>query len=229
MLARLLAALPSQCAVCRRWQGQPLCEPCVQRFAQPQPRCLRCALPVTGGATQCGECLRQPPPLDACICAVAYAYPWSDCIAHYKFRQQPGWARSLAELLRHAPWVEPALERCDLVLPMPLSHRRLRERGFNQALEIARRLAPAKTDARVLLRIRDTAPQLALSAAERTRNVRNAFALEPARAPGLRGRDVVLVDDVMTSGASLFAAARTLREAGVLRITAVVLARTAKH
>ena len=228
MLAHLLAALPSQCAVCRRWQGQPLCEPCVQRFAQPQPRCHTCALPITGGAAQCGECLQHPPPLDACICAVAYAYPWSDCIARYKFRQQPGWANALAELLRHAPWVEPALERCDLVLPMPLSHQRLRERGFNQALEIARRLAPAKTDARLLLRIRDTAPQLALSAAERTRNVRGAFALEPLRAPGLRGRDIVLVDDVMTSGASLFAAARTLREAGVLRVTAVVLARTAK-
>ena len=214
--------------MCRRWQGQPLCETCIQRFAQPQPRCHTCALPITGGAAQCGECLQHPPPLDACICAVAYAYPWSDCIARYKFRQQPGWANALAELLRHAPWVEPALERCDLVLPMPLSHQRLRERGFNQALEIARRLAPAKTDARLLLRIRDTAPQLALSAAERTRNVRGAFALEPLRAPGLRGRDIVLVDDVMTSGASLFAAARTLREAGVLRVTAVVLARTAK-
>lgn len=228
MLARLLAALPSQCAVCRRWQGQPLCEPCVQRFAQPQPRCRSCALPVTGGAAQCGECLRHPPPLDACICAVAYAYPWSDCIARYKFQQQPGWANALAELLRHAPWVEPALERCDLVVPMPLSRQRLRERGFNQALEIARRLAPIKTDARLLLRIRDTAPQLALSAAERARNVQGAFALEPLRAAGLRGLDIVLVDDVMTSGASLFAAARTLREAGVQRVTAVVLARTAK-
>ncbi|KQP20534.1 ComF family protein [Pseudorhodoferax sp. Leaf267] len=228
MLARLLAALPSQCAVCRRWQGQPLCEGCVQRFAQPEPRCNTCALPITGGAAQCGECLRHPPPLDACICAVAYAYPWSDCIARYKFRQQPGWAAALAELLRHAPWVEPALECADLVLPMPLSPQRLRERGFNQALEIARRLAPAKTDARLLLRIRDTTPQLSLSAAERARNVRGAFALEPLRAHRLRGLDVVLVDDVMTSGASLFAAARTLREGGAARVTAVVLARTAK-
>lgn len=228
MLARLLAALPSQCAVCRHWQGQPLCEPCIQRFAQPQPRCRTCALPLTGGAEQCGECLRQAPPLDACLCAVAYAYPWSDCIAQYKFRQQPGWAGALAELLRHTPWVEPALERCDRVLPMPLSAQRLRERGFNQALEIARRLAPGKTDAGLLLRIRDTAPQLALGAAARARNVRGAFALEPLRAPQLRGQDVVLIDDVMTSGASLFSAARALREAGALRVTAVVLARTAK-
>jgi ComF family protein len=228
MLARWLAALPSQCAVCRRWQGRTLCESCIQRFAQPEPRCRTCALPVTGGVARCGECVRHPPPLDACICAVSYGYPWSECIARYKFRQQPGWADALADLLRHAPWVEPALERCDTVLPMPLSPQRLRERGFNQAYEIARRLAPAKADAHLLLRIRDTPPQLALGAAERARNVQGAFALEPMHATRVRGLDIVLVDDVMTSGASLWAAARTLREAGAQRVTAVVLARTPK-
>ena len=183
-------------------------------------------MPLTGGALQCGACLRHPPPLDACICAVDYAYPWADCIARFKFRAQPGWAGALAELLRHTPWVEPALERCTLVLPMPLSAARLRQRGFNQALELARRLAPDKTDARLLLRIRDTAPQLDLSAAQRRRNVRGAFALEPLRAGRLRGADAVLVDDVMTSGASLFAAAEVLRQAGAARLTALVLART---
>ena len=227
-LASAFAALPSLCAVCRSWQGRPLCEACVERFAQPEPRCRTCALPVTGGASQCGACVLQPPPLDACHCAVAYAFPWSDCIARFKFQQQPGMARMLAELMRHAPWVEPALERCDHVLPMPLSAQRLRARGFNQALELARRIAPAKTDARLLLRIRDTSPQLALSANERARNVRGAFAVDPLRAEHLRGTHVVLVDDVMTSGASLFAAAHTLREAGVTRVTAIVLARTPK-
>ena len=109
---------------------------------------------------------------------------------------------------------------------MPLSAARLRQRGFNQALELARRLAPDKTDARLLLRIRDTAPQLDLSAAQRRRNGRGAFALEPLRAGRLRGADAVLVDDVMTSGASLFAAAEVLRQAGAARLTALVLART---
>ena len=225
-LASLLSRLPSQCAVCRSWQDQPLCEACIQRFAQPQPRCRTCALPLTGGALQCGACLREPPPLDACLCAVDYAYPWVDCIARFKFRAQPGWAGAFAELLRHTPWVEPALERCTLVLPMPLSAARLRQRGFNQALELARRLAPDKTAARLLLRIRDTAPQLDLGAAARRRNVRGAFALEPLHADRVRGADAVLVDDVMTSGASLFTAAAVLREAGAARITALVLART---
>ncbi|WP_326539374.1 ComF family protein [Pseudorhodoferax sp.] len=225
-LASLLSRLPSQCAVCRSWQDQPLCEACIQRFAQPQPRCRTCALPLTGGATQCGTCLQQPPPLDGCLCAVDYLYPWTDCIAQFKYREQPGWAGALADLLRHTPWVEPALERSTLVLPMPLSAERLRQRGFNQALELARRLAPDKTDARLLLRLRDTAPQLNLSAAERRRNVRGAFALEPLRAGRVRGSEAVLVDDVMTSGASLFAAAEVLRAAGAARIVALVLART---
>jgi ComF family protein len=227
-LASALAVLPSQCAVCRSWQGQPLCEACIQRFAQPEPRCRTCALPITGGALRCGACVQHPPPLDACLCAVAYAFPWSACIARYKFQPQPGAASMLADLLLHAPWVEPALEQCDIVLPMPLSAERLRARGFNQALEIARRIAPGKTDARLLLRIRDTAPQLALGIAERARNVKGAFAVDPLKAAQIQGLDAVLVDDVMTSGASLFAAARTLREAGAARVTAVVLARTPK-
>ncbi len=109
---------------------------------------------------------------------------------------------------------------------MPLSVQRLRERGFNQALEIARRLAPAKTDAHTLLRIRDTAPQRSLDRAGRLLNVRGAFAVEPSRAARVVGRHVLLVDDVMTSGASLHAAAAALRQAGAVRVSALVLART---
>ncbi|MFT3719361.1 phosphoribosyltransferase family protein [Pseudorhodoferax sp.] len=225
-LALALARLPSQCAVCRSWQAAPLCAACVARFARPQPRCDTCALPLAGGATRCGACLHRPPPLDACHCAVDYAYPWTQCIGEFKFRQMPGWAEALAGLLRAAPGVADALARADLVLPMPLSAGRLRQRGYNQALELARRLAPNKTDARLLLRVRETAPQMALDAAARRRNVRGAFALDPPRAGQVRGRRIVLVDDVMTSGASLHAAAGVLRSGGAAEVCAVVLART---
>jgi len=228
LLASAAASLPSQCAVCHAWPSEPVCEACVQRFAQPVPRCRTCALPTTGGASQCGDCVRHPPPLDACYCAVAYDYPWTDCVSQFKFRQHPGWAVALADLMRHAPWIEATLDDCDLVLPMPLSNQKLRERGFNQSMELARRLSPAKTDAHLLLRIRDTAPQLALSAAARRQNVRGAFALEPLRSAQVRGRRLVLLDDVMTSGASMFAAAEALREAGAARVTGLVLARTPK-
>lgn len=222
-----LTAMPSRCEVCRAWPAQVVCEACVARFAQPQPRCRRCALPVPAGVPECGACLAAPPPLDACYAAVTYAYPWAGLIARYKFQGQPGWAGAFATLMRSAPWVEPALEGAQWVLPMPLSAERLAGRGFNQALELARRLAPAhKVDAGLLLRVRETAPQTALDRGERQANVQDAFAVDPLQIGQLRGTDVVLVDDVMTSGASVHGAARALRAAGAARITAVVLART---
>ncbi len=224
--AAWLARLPSQCAVCRAWPSQPVCDACVARFAPPTPRCATCALAVPIGVLQCGDCLRHPPPLDACLAACAYAWPWPECIGQFKFRGEAGWAGPLATLMRSAPWVEPALEHCSLVLPIPLSRGRLRERGFNQALELARRLAPDKTEARLLLRMRETSAQSGLGRAERLRNLEGAFALEPLRAAAVRDRRIVLVDDVMTSGASLFSAAQVLRTAGAAHITAIVLART---
>lgn len=222
----LLAALPSQCLVCHAWPAQPVCEACVQRFAQPQIRCPTCALPLPVGVPRCGICLTHPPPLDACLSAVAYAFPWSDLIAGYKFHQQPGRAAALALLLRSTPWVEPALDAADRVLPMPLSPQRLQTRGFNQALVLARHLAPDKTDPHLLLRIKDTPPQRTLKRHERLTSVQDAFAVDPLRHAQVKGARLVLVDDVMTSGASLFAAARALRSAGAAHITGVVLART---
>lgn len=222
----LAATLPGQCAVCRAWPAQPVCEACVARFAQPRNRCRRCALPVTHGAAECGRCLQAPPPLDACHAALSYEYPWSALIAQYKFGGQAGWVRSFATLMRSAPWIEPALDRCDLVLPVPLSAQRLAERGFNQALVLARALAPKKTEANLLLRVRHTTPQAELDLKGRLTNVLGAFAAEPLRVARLRGKNVVLVDDVMTSGASLFAAAQALRQAGAASVTGLVLART---
>ncbi len=182
-------------------------------------------MPVPPNVERCGACIRHPPPLDACVAAVPYAYPWSGLIVRFKFHGQPGHADTLANILRHAPWVEPALDHAHHVLAMPLSTQRLRTRGFNQALELARRLAPDKTDPTLLLRIRDTAIQSTLSRPERLRNVRHAFAIEPHRVDELAGKRIVLVDDVMTSGASLFAAAAVLRQAGASHVTGMVLAR----
>jgi ComF family protein len=230
MLGRLIeglaAALPGQCAVCHAWPAQPLCEACVARFAQPQPRCRRCAIPVASGVAECGRCLAAAPPLDACHAALAYQYPWAALITQYKFNGQAGWARGFATLMRSAPWFEPALEDADVVLPMPLSRQRLAERGFNQALLLARALAPQKTDAGLLLRVRHTTAQTALDRKQRLDNVKGAFAVDPLRTSLARGKRIVLVDDVMTSGASLFSAAHAVRQAGSASITALVLART---
>jgi ComF family protein len=226
VFSRLTTGLPSQCTVCRAWPSQPVCQACALRFAPPAARCATCALPVPPDISRCGACVSHPPPLDACHAACAYVWPWTDCITDFKFRGHAGLAAPLAALLRSAPRIEPALEQADLVLPLPLSPARLGERGFNQAHELAKRLAPRKTDPGILLRTRDAPAQSALTRAQRLRNLRGAFALEPLRAAAVRDKRIVLVDDVMTTGASLFTAAETLRRGGAAHITAVVLART---
>jgi ComF family protein len=193
-------------------------------FAQPQARCPTCAL--TLNQATCHPCSQNPPPLDACVAAVSYTFPWSECIARFKFKADPGLGRSLAEIMRHAPWVEPALEAAHAVIAMPLSAQRLRERGFNQALELAQHLAPNKVDAYSFQRATDSAHQVGAERDARFDNVRDAFWVDPSRTAFVRGQHIVLVDDVMTTGASLFEAARTLRGAGATHITAVVFART---
>jgi predicted amidophosphoribosyltransferase len=135
----LQIALPSVCHICRRWPSQPLCTPCVERFAQPTLRCPTCALTLsrtahTGLAAACRNCAEHPSPLNACVASVSYTFPWAGCIARFKFQADPSLTRALAHLMRHNPWVEPALDAATLVVPMPLSPTRLHERGFNQAL-----------------------------------------------------------------------------------------------
>ena len=218
--------LPSRCAICQSWPQSPLCEACIGRFAQPLHRCPSCALPLTQPARRCGPCLKSPPPLDLCLTATAYAWPWVDLIARYKFQHQAGWAGPLATLMLSTPWAEDTLDAADWVLPIPLSAQRLSERGFNQSWLLARQLSPHKADAHLLLRTRDTPSQRTLPRAERLANLVGAFAVEPLRAAQLRGKKVVLIDDVMTSGASLHTAARVLREAGAAQVSALVLART---
>ena len=225
-ISQALRTVPSQCAICHAWPAQRLCDDCVRRFARQRPRCRTCALAVPEGVAHCGACLRHPNGLDACHAAVDYGYPWSGVLQAFKFRGDPGWAGALATLLRSTPWVEPALEAAELVLPIPLAPQRLRMRGFNQAQLLAQALAPARVQAGLLLRTHDTPAQSGLDRARRLHNLVRAFAVEPLRAAQLAGRQVLLVDDVMTTGATLQAAAAVLRQAGAARVTALVLART---
>lgn len=225
-LLQWFAAPPGRCAVCGAWPARPLCEGCRRQFALPRHRCRRCALPLPEGIGTCGACVREPPPLDACFGAVDYAFPWSGLVGRFKFRGEPGWAATLAQRMAAVAGVAEEVAAADLVLPMPLARGRLAERGFNQALLLARELSRQKTDARLLLRLRETGSQTALEREARRRNVEGAFGVEPLRAHELRGKRVVLVDDVMTSGASLHAAARALRQVGAVQVSAAILART---
>lgn len=237
------AKIASQCALCRSWPAQQVCGPCVARFAQAQARCSRCALALPAdlsgglrtGPPLCGACAIEAPPLDRAFAGVDYAYPWSTLVAGYKFGERHGWAGFFAGLLLRSPGLAPLLNELgpeDRLLPIPLSAERLQARGFNQAWELCTALArqaqtAARPDARLLLRVRHTRPQSQLKRQERLANVKGAFQVDPLRAAELRGRRVLLVDDVMTSGASLYTAAQALRDAGAAHITAVVFARTA--
>ncbi len=182
----------------------------------------------------CLECIKLPPPLDSTSVAVDYAYPWSALITQYKFADRPGWAPFFAHLLLQTPSVQQAfssLSAGDVILPVPLAKERLQTRGFNQAWELAAQLARqsqtrAKLEHALLLRVKNTQPQTALKRQARLDNVKDAFEIDPLRSAEVQGKRMVLVDDVMTSGASLFAAATALRAAGATHITGVVFART---
>ena len=166
--------------------------------------------------------------------AVTYSYPWSELITRYKFGDRPGWSCFFADLLLHTPGAKQCLDTLnvdDLIIPMPLSAERLQARGFNQAWELVKELVRqsncvAQSDAQLLLRVRDTRPQTALQRDARLANVQGAFQVDPLRTFALKGKRVVIVDDVMTSGASLFTAAKILQLAGAAHITALVIART---
>jgi ComF family protein len=214
------------CEVCRRWDHGRLCGDCHTRFATPLPRCARCGLRTGMPVERCGECLRDEPPFIATRCAVDYAFPWDRLIARFKFHDQVELADALVALMLREP---PPLPPGSMLLPMPLSHRRLAERGYNQAWELARRLAralslPARAD--VLERVLDTPPQAELGRAERQHNLRAAFMVAPALRSAVQGRAVTLVDDVMTTGASAREAAACLLRAGAARVDVWVLART---
>ena len=232
--SRLAAWRPSSvCAVCRGWGRQRVCAECLERWAAPVPRCARCALAVRAAAsptdaTLCGACLLHPPPYDAAVAALDYVFPWDGLITRFKFHA----ALDLAPLLAHqlgAAVQRAGVGRPELLLPVPLGERRLRERGYNQAWELAKRVArvlPCHADATLLLRVKETPHQTALPPGERAANVRGAFAVEPLRAGELRGRHVALVDDVMTTGATAAEIARVLRAAGAASVQVWVVART---
>lgn len=184
-------------------------------------RCPRCALPTPGGEV-CGACLKSPPAFDLAAAAYRYDFPVDVLMQQFKYAGQTVLSGFLAEsLLARLPDAETP----DLVLPMPLHPRRLRERGFNQAALLARHLANrlgVDFDAGACRRKRDTPAQVGLPDKVRRKNLRDAFVCERA----LTGLRVALVDDVMTTGASLGELATAVKRAGAVSVQAWVVART---
>ncbi|MDR3214614.1 MAG: ComF family protein [Azoarcus sp.] len=223
MFAPVFAALTARdchlCACAVEEGGAPVCAACARELPRQVAAlaCPLCGLPTPGGET-CGRCLREPPAFDSTYAAFTYVFPLDVLVRALKYRHR----LALAGFFAGAFDVLPV---ADLVLPMPLHPSRLCSRGFNQAVEIARPLARAAglpLEWAGVARVRATPPQASLDHDARLANLRNAFAAR-RRFDGLR---VAVVDDVMTTGASLDALARCLKANGAAAVHNFVVART---
>lgn len=232
--------LPSHCAAC----GSPaprddrfaLCEACGRALAGLVevlycPRCGRGAGPYSFDLDGCGMCRRKSVPYDGVARIGPYAEPLRDLVLTYKYGRRrelgPVLGRLLAERVALAPWAD----RVDMVVPVPLHWRRRVGRGFNQAAGLAGEVVRAtrrRLVSRPLLRVRSTVHQTRLPPSRRAENVRGAFAVR-GRAATLAGRRILLVDDVLTSGATMGECARTLKRAGAASVYAAVVAVAGPH
>lgn len=216
--------LPSTCLLCGAAGADALdlCSECVAELPRNHTCCARCALPLAEAAALCGECVRRAPPWDAAWAPFRYGWPLDRLESRFKFAADLAAGRVLSTL-----WSRESrpLGLPQLLLTVPLHQRRLRRRGYNQAWELAHPLARAlgvPAHSGVLQRVRHTDAQTELDATQRRRNVRHAFALRDGVALPAH---VAILDDVMTTGATLAACARLLKRAGVQRVDVWALAR----
>jgi ComF family protein len=221
--------LPPTCILCGApgAGGRDLCPGCAGDLPRNLACCARCALPLDGApglAALCGACQRRPPPYERSVVALRYEGPVPALVAMAKFRGRLNVARLLGELLADA--IRPRDSGLpEVLLPVPLHPRRLRERGYNQALELARtagRSLGVPVEPSAVLRILSTAPQAGLDERARRRNIRGAF---QERGP-LPWGHVAIVDDVVTTGSTVAELARVLGGAGVARVEVWAVART---
>jgi ComF family protein len=225
-VARL--ALPQRCELCvARTENALLCVACERSLPRIAAACPVCALP-SAGELVCGTCAAHPPPFAATIAAFAYAFPTDRLLQRIKYGGRIAlaeWAgAALASMARHSLSKRTIRDCPDRIVALPLAASRQRERGFNQAREISVHVGPriGLTLAAPLERIAAGPPQTTLPWAERGRNVRGAFAVSS----NVQGARIALVDDVMTTGATLAEASRALIAAGAERVECWVVART---
>lgn len=235
-MALLLDLLfPPRCVACGE-PGAEFCAGCASRVHQPpQPRCARCDSPLPAGGppgARCHPCLdgAYAPALDRITVAAVYEEPLRSAVHALKYKQRRRMAVPLADLAR-AAWQASGLE-VDIIIPMALHSSRERQRGYNQVELLARRLTRAigaPTRGGLLIRTRATTSQTRLTWDERRSNVAGAFSLAPGAASALAGQRVLLLDDIITSGATVNAAASALRAANPTAVYALAVARPEAH
>lgn len=225
---------PSVCPLCRHslQTSAIFCCSCLEAIIPVvSPRCTRCDLPFAaedGSDHLCQSCLLDPPPFLWAKSVGLYDETLRRAVQRFKYEGDFNLDRPLAVLMKDALQEPLDAFRPDLLLPVPLYVTRLRQRSYNQALLLARSLGRSRqlpVPSRLLLRIRPTPPQIGLKAAQRRRNLRDAFALNRP----LQGERVLLVDDVMTTGATARECSRTLLAGGASEVAVAVLARARRH
>lgn len=236
LIRRWIDLIPSVCEVCGQWPSKAICQTCIDRWTGFRSRCECCAVPVQEHVRVCGACLTSTNQdrIARCVAAVDYGYPWDRLVARLKFQNTPGWASVLASVMHHAPFAKELIEASDGLVPIPLAPGRLAERGYNQARLLGRELQRHHVTSggrKILLmeglqRRQETVTQHALGRSQRWRNLKAAFSLAPDEAVAIRGKRLLLVDDVSTTGATLQAAARVLLNGGARQVNAIVLCRT---
>ena len=229
------AALPNLCALCGNLSQNTLCRGCDKAYSnETRLRCMVCAVPLSGSRRRsdplyrCADCVATPPSFDATFALADYRVPLDVLAVGLKFRARLMLADEFARrLARLADDMLDASQRPDVIAPVPLAAKRLVERGYNQAWQIAKPLAKAlhvRSNATLAVRVIETAPQSRLDLDARRLNLGHAFEV---RAP-VRGLHVAIVDDVMTTGTTLEALAHGLKAAGARRVTNFVALRTPK-
>lgn len=199
-----------------------LCQPCLDELPWlPAAVCPVCALPCT--SERCGHCLSEPPYFDACHSIFSYQFPVNALLQDYKYASQLHLAGTFALLLASRV----SLGQVDTVIPMPMHAQRLKERGYNQALEIAKLICAeqmSKLDYLSVSRQKHRPPQVSLAWQARLKNIKGVFKVKPDHA--LKGKRIAIVDDVMTTGASLNELAKTLKQAGASHVECWIVARS---
>jgi ComF family protein len=234
-LQHLPQLLPSSCALCGVIGRHAICASChAAYFGKSQARCRQCAAIIketNPSDERCVDCLTLPPAFDATITVADYLPPTDQLVLALKFGGRLALAPLFAQLQRDALLSNQSVPARlpDWLTAVPLGPRRLRERGFNQALEVAKplaRLLGLPLYAQLLQRQRDTQAQSSLRRDERQGNLREAFTVSPAFLDTVRGRHIAVVDDVLTTGTTLNEVAATLKRFGAARVTNLVFART---